>query len=299
MSPGPKIFDRRLLRARQARARKLGPETFLLDRTASELGERLSAVLRQFDVAVDLGTPTDAVRQVLAASGKVGTIVAATVHPTPDGWSSLTVAADEEALPFANASLGLVVSALALQFVNDLPGTLIQVRRALKPDGLFLATLVGGDSLSELREAIAAAEIEIEGGVSPRVAPFVDVRELGALLQRAGFALPVVDSERLVVRYDSVFALIRDLRHMGATNILNERRRKPLNRATVQRMAEFYRERFADEDGRLRASFEIVWLSGWAPHADQQKPLKPGSATRRLSDALNTTEISAGEKPER
>ena len=299
MSQDPKIFDRQLLRARQARARKLGPETFLLDRTASELGERLSAVLRQFDVAVDLGTPTDAVRQVLAASGKVGTIVAATVHPTLGDGSFLRVVADEEALPFANASIDLVVSALALQFVNDLPGTLIQIRRVLKPDGLLLAALVGGESLSEMREAIAAAEIEIEGGVSPRVAPFADVRDLGALLQRAGFALPVVDSERLVVRYDSIFALIRDLRHMGATNILNERRRKPLNRATVQRMAEFYHERFADEDGRLRASFEIVWLSGWAPHDDQQKPLKPGSATRRLSDALNTTEISAGEKPER
>ena len=299
MSPGPKIFDRRLLRARQARARKLGPATFLLDRTASELGERLSAVLRQFSVAVDLGTPTDVVRQVLAASGKAGTIVAATVHSTPGGRSFLSVAADEETLPFANASLDLVVSALALQFVNDLPGTLIQIRRALKPDGLLLAALVGGESLAELREAIAAAEIEIEGGVSPHIAPFADVRELGALLQRAGFALPVVDSERLVVRYDSISALIRDLRHMGATNILNERRRKPLKRATVQRMADVYRERFADEDGRLRASFEIIWLSGWAPHEGQQKPLRPGPATRRLSDALNTAEISTGEKPER
>ena len=299
MSPGPKIFDRRLLRARQARARKLGPATFLLDRTASELGERLSAVLRQFSIAVDLGTPTDVVRQVLAASGKAGTIVAATVHSNPGGRSFLSVAADEETLPFANASLDLVVSALALQFVNDLPGTLIQIRRALKPDGLLLAALVGGESLSELREAIAAAEIEIEGGVSPHIAPFADVRELGALLQRAGFALPVVDSERLVVRYDSISALIRDLRHMGATNILNERRRKPLKRATVQRMADVYRERFADEDGRVRASFEIIWLSGWAPHEGQQKPLRPGSARRRLSDALNTDEISTGEKPGR
>ena len=200
----------------------------------------------------------------------------------PRDQSFLRVAADEEALPFANASLDLVVSALALQFVNDLPGTLIQIRRALKPDGLLLAALVGGESLSELREAIATAEIEIEGGVSPHIAPFADVRELGALLQRAGFALPVIDSERLVVRYDSVSALVRDLRHMGATNILSERRRKPLNRATVQRMAEIYRERFADEDGRLRASFEIIWLSGWAPHEGQQKPLKPGSAARRL-----------------
>lgn len=298
MSSGPRIFDRQLLRVRQARARTLGPATFLLDRAAIELGERLSVVLRRFDVAVDLGTPTDAVRRVLATSGKVGTIIAA-AHSLDYDSSFLHVATDEEALPFADGSLDLVVSALALQFVNDLPGTLIQIRRALKPDGLLLAAMVAGDSLTELREAIAIAESEIEGGVSPRVAPFADVHELGALLQRAGFALPVVDSERLVVRYDSVFTLMRDLRHMGATNVLHERRRKPLKRATVDRMAEAYAERFADTDGRVRASFEIVWLSGWAPHESQQKPLKPGSAAQRLSDALGTQEISAEEKPGR
>ena len=203
---------------------------------------------------------------------------------------------DEEALPFADGSLDLVVSALALQFVNDLPGTLIQIRRALKADGLLLAALIGGDSLTELRQAFAAAESEIEGGVSPRVAPFADVRELGALLQRAGFALPVVDSDRLTVRYNSVFALMRDLRRMGATNALNERRRSPLRRATLQRMADIYAERFADPDGRLRATFEVAWLSGWAPHERQQKPLKPGSAARRLADALGAQEIPAGEK---
>src|SRR5262252_5118794 len=299
MSPGPSIFDRQLLRARQARARKLGPATFLLDRTASELGERLSAVLRQFNIAVDLGTPTDAVRRVLAASEKVGTIVATSVHLLAGDCPFLRVAADEEALPFANASVDLVVSALALQFVNDLPGTLIQIRRALTPDGLLLAALVGGESLSELREAIAAAESEIEGGISPRVAPFADVRELGALLQRAGFALPVADNERLVVRYNSVFALMADLRRMGATNVLHERRRRPLRRLTLQRMAQIYARRFSDPDGRLRASFDIIWLSGWAPHESQQKPLKPGSAVQRLADALGTSEIPAGEKPER
>ena len=211
----------------------------------------------------------------------------------------MRVAADEEALPFADGSLDLVVSALSLQFVNDLPGTLIQIRRALKPDGLLLAALIGGDSLSELREAFAAAESEIEGGVSPRVAPFADVRELGALLQRAGFALPVVDTDRLTVRYDSVFDLMRELRRMGATNILSERRRTPLKRATLERMADIYGERFTDPDGRLRATFEIVWLSGWAPHESQQQPLKPGSAAHRLADALGTKEISAGEKPDR
>jgi len=299
MSSGPQIFDRSLLRARQKRARVLGPATFLLDHVASELDERLSAVVRRFDAIVDLGTPTDAVRRTLAASGKFDMIVAAEFSAMELDRSFPRVAADEEALPFADNSLDLVTSALALQFVNDLPGTLIQIRRALKPDGLFLAALVGGDSLAELREAIATAESEIEGGISPRVAPFADVRELGALLQRAGFALPVVDNERLVVRYESATALMRDLRHMGATNVMYERLRKPLKRAILERTTTIYAERFADADGRLRASFDIVWLSGWVPHESQQKPLKPGSAAQRLADALGTREISAGEKPER
>jgi SAM-dependent methyltransferase len=299
MSQGPIIFDRRLLRARQQRARSLGPETFLLDRVAEELAERLTAVLRRFERAVDLGTPTDTVAQALAASGKVETIIAATPDAAQRDASFPRVAADEEALPFADGSLDLVVSALALQFVNDLPGTLIQIRRALKANGLLLAALIGGESLNELREAFAQAESEIEGGVSPRIAPFADLRELGALLQRAGFALPVVDSDRLTVRYQSVLALMRDLRRMGATNALSERRRSSLKRATLARMAEIYAQRFADADGRLRASFEIVWLSGWAPHESQQKPLKPGSAARRLADALGTREIPTGEKPGR
>ncbi len=244
-------------------------------------------------------------RRVLAASGKVGTIVEVDAlagrpgrasQSAGEGAPSLAVAADEEALPFADGSLDLVVSALALQFVNDLPGTLIQVRRALKPDGLFLAALVGGDSLTELRQSFAAAEAEIEGGVSPRVAPFADVRELGALLQRAGFALPVTDVDRVTVRYASPLALMRDLRRMGATNALIERSRRPLRRATLRRLMEVYAERFADADGRVRATFEIVWLSGWAPHASQQQPLAPGSARTRLADALGTAEIPAGEK---
>jgi SAM-dependent methyltransferase len=283
MPAGQTIFDRNLLRLRQRRARALGPATFLVDRVAVELGERLAVVLRQFERAADLGTPTGAVRRVLTESGKVGTVV--------------DVIADEEALPFAAGSLDLVVSALALQFVNDLPGTLIQIRRALKPDGLLLAALIGGDGLTELRQAFAQAESEVEGGVSPRVAPFADLRELGALLQRAGFALPVVDSDRLTVRYKTVLDLMRDLRRMGATNVLTERRRAPLKRKTLFRMAEIYAERFSDSDGRLRATFEIAWLSGWAPHESQQKPLKPGSATARLADALGTREIPAGEKP--
>ena len=300
MADGPLIFDRALIRARRRRAAAMEPATFLLDRVAGDLAERLAVVLRRFELALDLGTPGEAVRAALARLGSVGTIVAAA--PQADiaaRRAGPLIVADEEALPFADGTLDLVVSALALQFVNDLPGTLVQIRRALKPDGLFLAALLGGETLTELRQSFAAAESEVEGGVSPRVAPFADLRDLGALLQRAGFALPVTDADRLTVRYDTAFALMHDLRRMGATNALIDRRRTPLRRATLMRMAEIYAQRFADADGRLRATFEIVWLSGWAPHPGQQQPLKPGSAKARLADALGTREISAGEKAER
>jgi SAM-dependent methyltransferase len=300
MAEGPAIFDRALIRRRRRRALARGPASFLLDRVAEDLADRLAAVMRRFDLALDLGTPGEAVRTALAVLGSVGVIVRASAVPDgPARRLEKFVAADEEALPFRDGSLDLVVSALALQFVNDLPGVLIQIRRALKSDGLFLGALIGGETLTELRQAFAAAESEMEDGVSPRVAPFADLRELGALLQRAGFALPVADVDRLTVRYDSVFGLMGDLRRMGATNVLNARRRVPLKRATLIRMAEIYAERFADEDGRVRATFEIVWLSGWAPHPDQQQPLKPGSARARLADALGTREISTGEKTER
>ena len=294
---GPLIFDRALLRVRRRRAAAMAPATFLLDRVAADLGDRLAAVLRRFDLALDLGTPGDAARLALGSLGSVATIVAADTAP-PSGGSPAWpfVVADEEALPFGDGTFDLVVSALALQFVNDLPGTLVQIRRVLRPDGLFLAALIGGETLTELRQSFAAAESEVEGGVSPRVAPFADLRDLGALLQRAGFALPVTDIDRVSVRYDSVFALMHDLRRMGATNTLIDRRRVPLRRATLMRMAEIYSERFSDADGRVRATFEIVWLSGWAPHSSQQQPLRPGSAKARLADALGTREISTGEK---
>jgi len=291
------VFDRALLRRRRGRVAVLEPATFLLDGAADDLAERLAAVLRRFDLAVDLGTPGEAVRTALAGLGSVGTILRA--QSIVDGGATRVgrfVAADEEALPFGDATLDLVVSALALQFVNDLPGVLVQIRRALKPDGLFLAALMGGETLTELRQSFAAAESEMEGGASPRVAPFADLRELGALLQRAGFALPVTDVDRLTVRYDSAFGVIRDLRRMGATNALLARRRTPLRRATLMRMAEIYAKRFADEDGRVRATFEIVWLSGWAPDPSQQQPLKPGSAKTRLADAFGVREISTGDK---
>jgi SAM-dependent methyltransferase len=290
MAQNPLVFDRALLRRRQARARALGFETFLIDRVASDLADRLGAVLREFDAVIDLGTPTNAVRLALAGAASIRRLVRGGASPDVD------VVIDEEALPFRDASLDLVVSALALQFVNDLPGALVQLRRALKPDGLFLAALLGGDTLTELRQSFAAAETEVEGGVSPRVSPFADVRDMGALLQHAGFALPVTDVERLTVRYSSPLFLMGELRRMGATNVLVERHRKPLRRATLKRMAEIYAERFSDPDGKVRATFEIIWLSGWAPHESQQKPLRPGSAQSRLADALGTKEIGAGEK---
>lgn len=290
MAGNPVIFDRSMLRQRRLRARRGGAVTFLVHHVATELVERLSVVKRSFAMAADIGTPTAELRNLIREQRLADTIVGVDAFAPVDADTQFVVA-DEEALPFADAAFDLAVSALALQWVNDLPGTLTQIRRALKPDGLFLAALLGSETLTELRQSFAAAETEMEGGVSPRVAPFADMRDIGALLQRAGFALPVADVDRLTVRYDTPFGLMQDLRGMGATNVLLERRRTPLKRATLQRMAQIYAERFSDADGRLRATFDIVWLSGWAPHETQQQPLRPGSARTRLADALKTTEF--------
>ncbi|WP_375415300.1 methyltransferase domain-containing protein [uncultured Bradyrhizobium sp.] len=269
----PILFDRALLRARQRRAEKMGGATFLLDRVAEDMAERLHAVLREFSSAADIGTPGSQLRDALA--GRVGRL---TRIDLPDRES--------EPLALAPQSIDLAVSALALQLVNDLPGVLAQLRRAMKPDGLLLAAMIGGDTLTELRQSFVAAEAELEGGSSPRVAPFADLRDVGALLQRAGFALPVTDVDRIVVRYDNAVALMQDLRRMGAANVLVERRRAPTRRATMLRMAQIYGERFADPDGRIRATFDVIWLSGWAPHESQQQPLKPGSAKASLAEAV-------------
>ena len=268
----PILFDAAALRLRRARAQRLGPATFLLDRVMEDMTERLSAVLREFSRVADIGIPGHALADVKTLHKDV-------IHRDLLGPSG-------ESLEIASGSLDLVVSALALQFANDLPGVMAQVRRALKPDGLFLAAMLGGDTLTELRQSFAAAEAEIEGGISPRVAPFADLRDLGALLQRAGFALPVADVDRVVVRYDNALALMQDLRRMAATNVLIQRRKSFSRRATLLRMAQIYTERFADADGRIRATFDVVWLSGWVPHESQQKPLKPGSAKARLEDAV-------------
>ncbi|HQS09012.1 MAG: SAM-dependent methyltransferase [Rhizobiales bacterium 24-66-13] len=294
----PLVFDRPLLRRRLARAAALGAADFLLNRVAEDVGDRLLAVKRDFPRALDLGSATDAVAQALARHPGIDTVFRAAPLAAAAGFGFPAVVADEEVLPFAQGALDLIVSGLSLQFVNDLPGALTQIRRALKPDGLLIAALIGGSSLGELREVFAVAESDTTGGLSPRVAPFADVRDMGALLQRAGFALPVTDVDRVTVRYASPFTLFADLRRMGAANALTERRRVPLRRATVLRAAELYAERFADADGKVRATFEIVWLSGWAPHESQQKPLRPGSARMRLADALGTQEVkTAGDIP--
>jgi SAM-dependent methyltransferase len=265
----PILFDRALLKQRQERARKLGQASFLLDRVAEDFSDRLHAVTRDFGDVADIWTPGG-----LRLPDRLKSVM------------RVELASESETLRLAPESLDLAVSALAFQFVNDLPGVLAQIRRALKPDGLVLAAMIGGDTLTELRQCFAAAEAECEGGVSPRVAPFADLRDIGALLQRAGLALPVTDVDRVVVRYDSAFALMHDLRRMGATNILLERRRAPTRRATMLRMAQIYAERFADADGRIRATFDIVWLSAWAPHDSQPKPLRPGSAKVSLEEAV-------------
>ncbi|WP_275172802.1 methyltransferase domain-containing protein [Bradyrhizobium sp. CSS354] len=268
----PVLLDRALLHGRQRRAQAQGAVSFLLDRVAEDMCDRLAAVMREFHTAADLWTPGEGLAVLRARLPSIERIE--------------LDASGAEKLPFAPESLDLVVSALALQFVNDLPGVLAQIRRALRPDGLLLAAMIGGDSLTELRQAFAAAEAECEGGVSPRVAPFADLRDVGSLLQRAGFALPVTDVDRVVVRYANAFALMHDIRRMGAANVLIERRRTPSRRSTLLRMAEIYAQRFADADGRIRATFDIIWLSGWAPHASQQQPLKPGSAKASLAEAV-------------
>ena len=269
----PILFDRALLRARQDRARRIEPAMFLFDRVAEDMDERLHAVLRDFSDVADIWSPGEVLRQPLRDRFKS----VAEIHPD---------SSRQEILGLQPDSLDLVISALAFQFVNDLPGVLAQIHRALRPDGLLLAAMIGGDTLSELRQSFAAAEAELESGVSPRVALFADLRDVGALLQRAGFALPVTDVDRVVVRYNSAFALMQDLRRMGATNVLVERRRTPTRRTTLLRMAQVYAERFSDADGRIRATFDVIWLSGWAPHESQQKPLKPGSAKAGLAEAV-------------
>ena len=295
------VFDRTTLRRRRERAaRRWGEQAFLKREIASRMVERLDDVRRTFPLALDLGCHGDEVAAALGPRSPVGTVLRADIGLAfARAARGPAVVADEEALPFAPRSVDLVLSAMSLHWVNDLPGTLIQIGRILKPDGLFLAGMLGGRTLWQLREALTAAESEIEDGLSPRVSPFADLRDAAGLLQRAGFALPVADSETIDVEYENALALMRDLSAMGESNLVAERRRGFTRRSTLLRAAQIYGERFARPSGRVETSFEVLFLHGWAPHASQPRPLKPGSAAHRLAAALGTTEFNAGEKAER
>ena len=292
MSDGPpRIFDSRVYRLRRARAVHENGDLFLAQESAGRIAERLAAVNRKFTKALDLHS-REAVFPTLEPCAEAWV-------RTGFAWDHPAVIAGDEALSFADENFDLVTSVLSLHAVNDLPGTLLQIRRVLRPDGLFAAALFGGETLRELRFAVAAAEAELYGGASPRVASFADVRDLGSLLQRAGFALPVTDVERLTVHYRELSRLFADLRGLGETNALAGRLNQFLSRRFLQALTAEYRARFADDEGRFAATFEIVFLAGWAPHESQQKPLAPGSAKARLANALGRDEHSAGEKPSR
>lgn len=301
MTDSMNIFDRRLLRLHRERA-AIGLERhdFLLREIAGRLAERLDVVNRTFPLALDLGCHGGALAAALGGRKGIERLIqcdsshAMARRAANNGQPSL--AAAEDLLPFAAACFDLVLSNLSLHWVNDLPGCLLQIRQTLKSDGLFLAALLGGATLHELRDVLMEAELATSGGAGPRVSPFVDLRDAGALLQRAGFALPVADSDTLTVTYTDLPALLRDLRGMGETNALLARPNKPLSRAALAQAGDLYRRRHTDREGRLMATFQIIYLTGWAPHETQQKALRPGSARSRLADALGTREVPAGDK---
>ncbi len=296
----PRLFDRQLLARRRNRAApKLAYYNFLVRRAFEDMCDRVDSIMRDFDRAAILGGGPGLVDELGThpAAAKIGWLTQS------DLTSNVAVrldrpalALDEEALPFAEESLDLVLAPWGLHWTNDLPGVLVQINHALKPDGFFAASLLGGSTLTELRQCLMTAESELTGGVDARVSPYAGTFDMAALLQRAGFAMPVADVDRVTVRYDNAFALMADLRGMGETSVLADRPAKPASRALFVRAAQLYTEKFSDPDGRIRATFEIIHAAGWAPHPDQPKPKRPGSATHRLADALGVTEKSLGEK---
>lgn len=296
-------FDRTLwIQRRNRAARTLEKADFLLAETTDRIIERLEDVKRTFPAAAVIGAWDGSVSKAL--TGRFGIEALTQIDAAPDMArlaqtalpSAQTIVGDEESLPFAAESLDLIIAPLTLHWVNDLPGTLIQMRRALKPDGLMLAALFAGTTLQELRTCLTNAEVETTGGLSPRIAPMADLRDLGGLLQRAGLALPVADREVIPVQYGNPMRLLADLRAMGESNVMRERHKAPLRRDTLARMLELYAET-ADINGNVTATFEIAFLHGWAPAPTQQQPLRPGSAKMRLADALGTEEKPAGDKP--
>ncbi|GAK34169.1 SAM-dependent methyltransferase [Iodidimonas nitroreducens] len=288
MSDPALVFDRRLLRQRRSKAcAGMAKAGFLHEEVAARLLERLGDINRPFDSAVALGW--DAPHQPLPARHSFYADLSpgrAARMPGP------ALACDEEWLPLRDDSLSLVISNLALHWVNDLPGTLIQINRALRPDGLFLAAMLGGETLMDLRRALMDAELDLCGGVRPRVSPMADLRDMGGLLQRAGFAMPVVDSDLIEISYGDPLALLHDLRAMGESNVLYDRQKSLWRRDVLMEAMRLYQSRHSNMDGRITARFQILFLTGWAPGPGQPRPKQPGSATRRLADALGSREIS-------
>lgn len=300
MSDIQRPFDRALVRRHRDRAAAAWPgHDFLVREVARRLAERLDDIRRSFPLALDLGCHGGELADAIAGRNDVACTFACDLSEPMARRAAeagaLPLVADEEALPFGQARFDLIASALSLHWVNDLPGALLQIRQALKPDGLFLAALLGGDTLAGLRAALVQADGETSGGAHPRVSPFADLRDAGGLLQRAGFALPVVDSDTIEVTYESALALMRDLRGMGESGALADGRKRFTRRDTLLRAAEIYAERFAAAEGRVSAGFQVLYLTAWAPDASQQKPLRPGSAAQRLAEALETVERAAGD----
>jgi NADH dehydrogenase [ubiquinone] 1 alpha subcomplex assembly factor 5 len=289
MNTSPIIFDRQQFARQRARAAKgdFAARDFLFREAADRLADRLDDVARDFPVALDLGSRNGQLREMLDGRGNIGTLVQTDCSPALLAQGQgLRAACDEEALPFADASLDLAMSVLSFSWINDVPGTLVQLRRALKPDGLLLVMAYGGKTLQELRDVLTRATLEIEGGTAAYVSPYVDVRDAGSLLQRAGFALPVVDSETVTVSYEHIFALMHDLRGMGEGNALVTRRKTFAKRHVFMRAAELYQQDYADAEGRITATFEFVTMTAWTPHASQQQPAQRGSGTVSLKDVL-------------
>lgn len=293
MSSNPRLIEPRLVRARKRRAAAGFREAaFLVSRVAADLADRLEAIPRRFERALVLGGGGlfgEELRTRPELAARIGEVIEADV-------AGGGVVVDPELLPFGDGAFDLIVSPLALHAVNDVPGVLVQMRRALRPDGLLLASLFGGETLNELRLSFLEAEEGLLGGAGARVLPFADLQAAAGLLQRTGFALPAADRDVVTVRYGEPMRLLADLRGMGETAALAERHPRNLSRRILARAFEIYRARFSDDEGRVRATFEIITLTGWAPHESQQKPLKPGSAKARLADALGVVEKSAGEK---
>ena len=298
------LFEFPALGQRRDRAMRLGfagadpgGADFLYREVAALIAERLGEINRDFPRVALIGTGAGVVAEAVEGALAAPDTRLTQLDPSP----AMAAAAgaevlESDVLPLEPGAHDLVVSTLLLHAMNDPVGQLIQMRLALKPDGLMLAALFGGQTLNELRTSLAEAESEVEGGLSMRVAPMAEIRDLGALLQRAGYAMPVADSEKLTVTYATPLHLMRELRAMGETNILTGRRRQPMRRATLQRAAEIYARHFGTPEGRVRATFEVVFLTGWAPGPDQPEPLRPGSAKMRLADALGTREVATGVK---